>query len=269
MFRLTRRALFLSQRDTPIIPQRGAWYNGEKAIHVGYLLCRMQSIRPDPHPMEQEMTYQLEQEYNRYARHSEESPSQYLKARNVNLDQWGREDSAIRKNFFNLESYVDVHRTMLSTWSPGALTTEADHDPARPRKTLARALSDNLFLITKTKDQAWSVPYIQRKDGESLRMTLERLLYEHHGDAVQYYVCSNAPAGHHLLEGDKSKPVFVFHVNYIDGMPTMEPTFTDHAWVTRQELLEYSFVDIEMKRLLYDITMDGTGDAIEMKVETN
>ena len=41
------------------------------------------------------MANTLDQEYNRYARHNDESPTTFLKNRNVNLDQWNRDESAV------------------------------------------------------------------------------------------------------------------------------------------------------------------------------
>eukprot|EP00760_Papus_ankaliazontas_P002051 PhM_4_TR1080/c0_g1_i1/m.94180/K17427/MRPL46; large subunit ribosomal protein L46 len=262
---------FHSQRDIPILPQQSVYYNGKKKIHVGYLMMRPQVVRPDPHPLETEGTFMLDQEYQRYSRHEKEAPASFLKARGANLDNWNRDEGAVKKNFFNLDLYADSYRTMLSTWTPPPRVTDADFDPASPRQTLRRALSDNLFLIANpsntTGDVAsgWIVPAIPRKDGESLRMTLERCVFEHHGDGIDYSIISNAPQGVLFRGGDKDAPTYLFVITYLDGKPQTEKIGTSHAWVTRQEILEYGFVENEAKDLLYDMTIDGTGDVIEAK----
>eukprot|EP00759_Apiculatamorpha_spiralis_P028417 PhF_6_TR30873/c0_g1_i1/m.45433/K17427/MRPL46; large subunit ribosomal protein L46 len=268
MFKSSSRAMFRPQRNMPVYPQRGVWYSGPKKIEIGYVLTRPQVVKSDPHPMEQEASWLLEQEYNRYGRHGEESPQTFLKNRGVNLDPWNRDDSSLRKNFFNLEAYGDAYRTVISTWQPGQRLTDADFQTTN-RKTLLRSLSDCLYLIVIPKGSTtgkWVVPAGPRKDGESLRMSVERLIFEHHGDGVDYTIFSNAPQGVHNRGGDKNAPTFYYVANYLEGRPSLEENFTDHAWVTRQELLQYSFEDMEMKQLLYDITIDGTGDVIDRKV---
>ena len=115
----------------PVYPQNTVHYDGPKHIQVGFLLARQPVVVPDVHPLEQELTNLLQNEYNVYNRHRvgfemDEVASQgtapklsgkkmkasersnvkrniahssqnFWKERGVSLDQWGRPEDGSKK----------------------------------------------------------------------------------------------------------------------------------------------------------------------------
>ncbi|EPY32794.1 Mitochondrial ribosomal protein L17 (ISS) [Strigomonas culicis] len=193
-----------------------------------------------------------------------------MASRGQSLDLLNRTDAnQIKGNFFGLESYQDAMRVVLQRYRPERRVTAADlYDPAQltdapPRRhTLHRRLDDYLYLIVQDAATGrWTVPRTARAEGESLRMTLDRAVSSHHGDALDCYVWSNAPQATVLLEQENTR-LFLYVATYLSGRPnfaTVEPALKDHAWVTRSELLQYkdTFASAHLVEALTDIAADS------------
>ena len=362
--------------------QRQVFYSGSQNISVGYLLCRPPRILPDLHPLEQNYSTLLENEYNLYSRHhsrimsgappssfaNKDNPAEasqnFWKNRGLSLDAWQRDiassglpayrkgpkaseaqpnpnaDSkesaaaklrALKDNFYNMDTYQEVHRLMINTWEPPSRRTEMDfcslldiynggrnaseklitktgqenkenNEPEKiasydaPESSDAKLMHDyahstdrcldrHLYFIighevkheevkTNQTDEylpsersetqiQWSVPYVNRVDGESLRMSLDRALHTHHSELMETYVYSNAPVGV-LRKKDPTNAekttehIYIFHASLLDGNPVIDfiqPRPARWAWVTRDELRMYFDKEVEMKSLLLDVTL--------------
>lgn len=263
---------FHSQHRTPILPQMPVCdpVPTEK-ICVGYLLQRNQIVKHSPHPLEIEMSYMLEREHGRYSRHEgSESATHFMASRGQSLDLLNRTDAnQIKGNFFGLESYQDAMKVVLQRYHPERRVAAADlYDPAQltdvppKRHTLHRKLDDYLYLIVQDAATGrWTVPQTARAEKESLRMTLDRAVSSHHNDALDCYVWSNAPQATVLLEQENTR-LFVYVATYLSGRPNfgaMEPKLKDHAWVTRNELMQYkdAFASAQLADALTDISADS------------
>ncbi|KPA73247.1 putative mitochondrial hypothetical protein [Leptomonas pyrrhocoris] len=270
---MTPRRAFHAQHRTPVLPQvHVADPLPSQCVHVGYLIHRNQIVKHTPHPLEVEMGYLLEREHQRYSRHeSTESATAFFASRGQSMDVLNRTDaSQIRGNFFGLELYQDATKVILQryspekrvaaadAWSPSALS---DHPP--PRHTLHRKMDDFLYLIVQEAESGkWAIPHTARKDDESLRMTVDRALSSHNADGLECFLWSNAPQATVVLEEENTR-LFVYSATYLSGRPRFdlfEPKPQDHAWVTRQELLQYSdtFKSTELLKALMDISADST-----------
>ncbi|KAK7199053.1 39S mitochondrial ribosomal protein L46 [Novymonas esmeraldas] len=270
---LARCRSFHSQHRTPVLPQAHVQDGATtQRVHVGYLLHRSQTVKHTPHPLEVEMGYLLEREQHRYSRHeSTDSATAFFASRGQSMDVLGRSDpNHIKANFFGLELYQDAMRVVLQRYSPARRTTASDvwrpeelGDAPPPRHTLHRKLDDYLYLIVQEAATGlWGIPHTPRRDTESLRMTADRAIAQHHGDGLDCHVWSNAPQATVLLPEDNTR-LFVYSATYLSGRPhfdTCEPTPQDHAWVTRQELLQYAaaFKSHELLQALRDISADST-----------
>lgn len=74
------------------------------------------------------------------------------------------------------------------------------------------------------------------------------------------YFMEHHPIAHYTNPNDKLESVFFFHCLYMNGRPPLAKLaskWMDHAWVTRQELQEYDFVDAEYKRVAYEMLWEG------------
>lgn len=286
------RRAFHSQHRTPILPQ--VHVEPEKGViirpaRVGYLLQRNQIVKHTPHPLETEMSFLLEREHQRYARHeNSESATHFFASRGQTLDALNRSDpAAVRANFFGLELYQDAMKVVLQRYHPEARVTAADlWDPAGlspdappVRHTLSRQLDDYLYLIVREAASGkWTVPSSARRERETLRMTADRALSTHHKDGIDHYIWSNAPQAvvqnpntaqkSNAADGtsgssSSSEPLFVFVATYLSGRPDfggIEPKVSDHAWVTRREMRQYrrEFASEELLEALLDIAADST-----------
>jgi large subunit ribosomal protein L46 len=269
----TPHRCFHSQHRTPVLPQvHVADQLPPQRVHVGYWMHRNQIVKHTPHPLEIEMGYLLERELQRYSRHeSTESATAFFASRGQSLDLLNRTDAnQIKGNFFGLELYQDAMKVVLQRYTPERRVTAADAwDPATlddqppPRHTLHRKLDDFLYLIVQDKETGkWTVPHTARKDNESLRMTADRALSSHNADGLEAFFWSNAPQATVLLQEENTR-LFIYAATYLSGRPQFElfePTPKDHAWVTRQELQQYSdsFISKELLKALVDISADST-----------
>lgn len=277
MMKVTLRSLLYSQHRTPIIPQAAVnvpkdTLNGT-TVRVGYFLARQPLIKSEPHPVEIEMSYMLQREHQRYSRHDTESYTKYLADKEFSGDSWNRMDSKeIVSNFFGLELYQDAIKGVLSRYKPNPRVTEedyidlfgddmkADSDLPPARYTINRHLGDYLFLIVKDKVTGkWTIPSEERASHESLKTTAQRAIHEHHTGALDTFVWSNAPQAV-LKDGDNH--TFIYNVAYLSGRPNFEvmaESYTDHAWVTRNELRQYGphFAHGDLEQTLLDIAPSG------------
>ena len=241
---------------------------------------------------------------------------------------------SFQANFFNLEGYADGQSVVVNNWNPAPRLTASDFSdiakeksysftPPRDatkgdgtnsckalqyisRHTTCRKYASFLYMLalqarrddsTQCRGLRWSIPYGPRKQGESLRSTLDRLLIEwtqgkSNGTLQEklpnysLYVSSNAPQGVFYEGGDPKRPVYVFLVNYTEdhnvqaNLNTPQDTanvlgidFTkeshmlngneasvDFNWVTRDEMTQYAFASSEMQQLLRDISISGVGE---------
>lgn len=264
----TSRRHFHGQRDTPIVPQakvappsQGDHRPRDGSMHVGYLLSRNPVVKPDAHPLEQEMAFLLDREHQRYSRHPEEHANAFFAQKAVTLDSWNRhEPSKVLTDFYSLPSYNDAVQVVLKRYQPAPRLQQADFwdpfDAGRvnsppPRHTLARGLSEFLYLIVKYQDsQRWGVPYsycaaanggavavptgVLPNDGgrrvdESLRLALDHTIVDHHGDSLDTYCNTNCPQGVISMRGtdtaavDSGAPqasmMYIFVPTYLSGRP--------------------------------------------------
>lgn len=264
---------FHAQHRTPMLPQvHVADPLPTQRIHVGYLMHRNQIVKHTPHPLEVEMSYLLEREQQRYSRHeSTESATAFFANRGQSMDVLNRTDAnQIKGNFFGLELYQDAMKVVLQRYTPEQRVTAADaFDPAAltdqppPRHTLHRKLDDFLYLIVQEAESGlWTVPQTARRNDESLRMSADRAVATHNADGLDCFFWSNAPQATVLLKEENTR-LFIFAATYLSGRPQFdlfEPTLKDHAWVTRQEMVQYAdnFKSKELLKALTDISADGT-----------
>ena len=267
----------MPQHKTPVVPQAAVEYAtpAGRSIRVGYLLCRRPVVKPDLHPLEQEMSFTLDREHSRYARQGDDNATSYMGNRDASIDTWQRKDAkAIRSNFFNSELYNEALRTTVERYEVQKRLREADlvnpfewAESAQPpkRQTLDRSLTKHLYLIVRdeTADK-WTIPSEERVNHESLRMTCDRAISTHHDDAVETFIQSNAPQG--LVGKADDAKLFIFNTFYLTGAPNfgkVYPKNSDHAWITREELAnDYApeeFVHAEMKHVLHTLMLGHLG----------
>jgi large subunit ribosomal protein L46 len=276
------RNFFISQHRIPILNQAPVEDAAGKLIHVAYLLTRTQVVKHTPHPLETEFSYLLEREHQRYCRHeSSESATHFMAQRGQTIDTLNRADPAeIQKNFFGLELYQDALKATLQRYKPETRLTERDFvDPFDPtvtddappqRHALSRALDDFLYLLVKEASTGkWALPYVVRRDNESLRTALERGLREQNEEMLDFYVWSNAPQAVVKSDGEGSATTFVYHCTYLSGRPKFDqmlPPMADHAWVRRTEVPQYRdrFLSLPLFEAVMDITLDSLFDGSGM-----
>ncbi|KAH8612386.1 putative 39S mitochondrial ribosomal protein L46 [Trypanosoma vivax] len=280
---------FHSQHRTPVLPQlpvtppmvaQGTEKERAASVRVAYFLHRYPVVKPTPHPLEMEMAFLLQREHQRYCRHeSADSATQFMAQRGQSIDVLNRTDTRqIQGNFFGLELYQDAMRVMLQRYKPERRVTPrdlwdpavygAEHGEGSPsssppaRHTLQRQLDDYLHLIVRDASTGkWTLPQTSLHNGETLRMAVDRAIANHSGDELDCYLWSNAPQAV-VRDEDGGSYVFVFVGTYLAGRPkfaTMEPKLSDHAWVTRHEMLQYgeNFHPSALLETLRDISADS------------
>lgn len=241
-------------------------------VRAGYLLHRHPIVKHAPHPLEVEMGYLLDREHQRYSRHEAvDSATTHFTNRGQSIDVLNRTDAAqIRGNFFGLELYQDAMKVVLQRYKPEPRITPLDMwSPANlddgappPRHSLQRKLDDYLYLIVQeTSTGRWTIPHTPRADGETMRMAVDRGISSHHADGLDCYLWSNAPQATVLLKEENTQ-LFIFSATYLTGrphFPSVEPTSSNHAWVTRHEMLQYRdrFKCKELLDAILDISVDG------------
>lgn len=259
---------FFSQHRTPVLPQAAVQFSGGAKIKVGYLLYRNMVVKHDPHPLEIEMSFLLDREHQRYARHESESATHFFGSRSQPLDAFNRhEPSEVCANFFGLDMYQDALKMTLGRFEPQKRVTPADlsnvldeklAEGPPQRRTLNRKFADFLFLIVRDAETGrWTLPQVERAEHETLRMTVDRAISSQHRGAVTAFTWSNAPQA--VIKNPQEK-LFIFSSMYVSGRPTfesVEPKLSDHAWVSRSELCQYDFADDNLASVLQDIAVEA------------
>lgn len=187
--------------------------------------------------------------------------------------------------------FVDItSRSSMKGRQPGHSSTTPPS-----RHTLQRKLDDYLYLIVRYARPSdaegaeeknapweqmglygnWGIPFTPLQQGETLRMAAERCIQAPHTDSVDFYLWGSGPQGTITLPAstDLEKKtdtfpspspqyIFLYSATYLAGKPDfsrMQPMISDHAWVSRRELLQYrrEFVSEEFLELLLDISADA------------
>jgi hypothetical protein len=160
-----------------------------------------------------------------------------------------KEAAKVSAQFINEENpTVDEILTTLP-FKPASRITEADLN--NDRRSLERKLDISLYLIVKRnrKDAAWQFPQGKLLDEEkSVRIGAERVLDRAVGKINRWFI-SNSPIGYHLYPYPPAMQehrkqfgakVFFYRSQLIEGTIKLETRlYTDYAWVTRDELVEY------------------------------
>ncbi len=122
----------------------------------------------------------------------------------------------------------------LPDFEPAPRETEADR--TGDRKTLQRKLSEYLFLVLKDKNGKWGFPKTEHAQSETMRQTAERSLKDFAGESIECWVVGNAPQGHYE---EQDGTTFYYRGSYLEGDLVLQGGYTDHAWVTKEELGEF------------------------------
>lgn len=121
-------------------------------------------------------------------------------------------------------------------------TTAADR--SGDKRSLRRNLDKNLYLVVKTKMvNSWHIPMDPVRQGDTMRMALERLARIRYGRRVEVHYLGNAPATTMEIveQGQEVKgtKVFFYYCQYIQGQLKFSPDVTDFMWLTKPELKEH------------------------------
>lgn len=117
-----------------------------------------------------------------------------------------------------------------------AAPRETEADRTGDRSTLYRKLPEFLFLVLKDKSGKWGFPKAKHNEGETMRQTAERSLKAFAGDSLECWVVGNAPQGHYE---EPTGTTFYYRGSYVEGDLELQEGYTQHAWVTKEELGEY------------------------------
>eukprot|EP01061_Rhynchopus_euleeides_P022208 TRINITY_DN36173_c0_g1_i1.p1 TRINITY_DN36173_c0_g1~~TRINITY_DN36173_c0_g1_i1.p1 ORF type:complete len:314 (+),score=83.29 TRINITY_DN36173_c0_g1_i1:49-942(+) len=236
----------------PSLPQPKVLYTGDKKFDVAYILQREPVVTPEVHPMVRDFEKRIKEEHRRYPRTTEGSNlSQAVKKSMPDVYKTLSGQGA--SVYWREPKFVQQELTLLRSHKIGERTTALDVDDTSERKSLNRRFMERLFLIIQ-KDNVWQFPTARRKQGETLRSTVDRALLQDHRARIETHSLSNAPTGHHT---DGDVVTCFFPVYYLTGLPQFPlQGSTQHAWVTRNELREYSFPTLEYKRAAYEACYD-------------
>ncbi|XP_001634629.2 39S ribosomal protein L46, mitochondrial [Nematostella vectensis] len=138
----------------------------------------------------------------------------------------------------NRKEFQEEEEEELLQFQPASRETDDEGDV----RSMNRKLQHNLVLLLKRNDTSWEMPIGQIQDKESLRQAAERSLKEMCGDGMDTRFLSNAPAA--VLKMSKLQPknknkVFFYKVHFLGGSLNLGETYTDFAWLTRDEIQEY------------------------------
>lgn len=151
--------------------------------------------------------------------------------------------------------FQDVNAQVLRTWNPAPRYTQADMDD--DRHSLNRKLTHRLYLIVKDKEtKKWMFPSTIRKNPFNMRLMVQTFLHKQMGHRCAYYFLANHPMAHYVNPEDPNDKTFFYHCLFLKGRPPLkqmekEYGYEDHAWVTRQEILEYDMVDDHYKEICH------------------
>ncbi len=126
----------------------------------------------------------------------------------------------------------------LPDFEPASRETEADQ--TGDRSTIHRKLAEFLFLVVKDKDGNWGFPKCEHSEGETMRQTAERSLKDFAGDSLECWVVGNAPQGHYK---EANGTTFYYRGSYLEGELALQGGYTDHLWLTKEELGEFFDAD--------------------------
>ncbi len=160
---------------------------------------------------------------------------------------------------FGLGYLTPTSETWLKTWQPQRRLNEADFNDNR-YSILRRQTSRLYFIVKDTKSGKWKFPDVVRANPLSMRFAAQLRFQQDMNRRVLAYFIAHTPIGHYENPQNSNERTFFFHCLYISGRPPfkkMENEWSDHAWVTRQELLEYEFADDQYKRAIYNMLYDG------------
>lgn len=133
---------------------------------------------------------------------------------------------------------------------PAPRYTEADE--LNDLRSLQRKLHETLvLLVKKQKDsQSWEPPSAEVvADGnETLQQVASMCLTQTCGTDLNVQFLSNAPIAVVKNYNNKSNKVFFYKVNYATGYVRLSEDYSDHIWVTKEEMED--FVDPEYYKTL-------------------
>jgi large subunit ribosomal protein L46 len=135
----------------------------------------------------------------------------------------------------------------------GDRITKADREDNR--RSLRRKLDANLYLLVKKnrQDHTWQFPQIPMpldlsNEKKQLRQIATDGLTLSTGNNAHIYMVGNAPAGFYSYPFPSATQksldtfgakVFFYRGYYIKGDINLPARYTDHAWVTKEELKDY------------------------------
>lgn len=146
----------------------------------------------------------------------------------------------------------DAWKEELAQFQPASRETEADR--TGDRRSLQRKLEETLVLVVKQQIGAEShllLPQGQRRDGETMRQTAERVLRERCGSDIDVVVYGNAPCGFYKYKYPVAErretvgaKVFFYRAGYRSGRvaettsdDAKKSTPVEYEWLDRTELL--------------------------------
>lgn len=278
-----RTLFFLSpeeRRSLPSLPipeadiPKKVFYEGPEKLRAAYVLERTPKLFPAHHPAEFDFNQLAFGNRQYYSRHQWEDFFEYFEEwkkikrkaikdkvkghivvpnppRRTGKDHLEFERNQGRNYFSPVRDY------WMKNWQPQPVFTQDDLDDNR--YSINRCLSKRLFLIFKDKTTGkWKFPDARRKDPESMRASAQFKFQRDMGKKVLGHFNSHAPLN--VYEKAVDDKTFFYHVFYMGGRPPFEKlsaSFDDHAWVTRQQMDEYEFVDASYKKAVVDMLWDG------------
>jgi len=129
-----------------------------------------------------------------------------------------------------------------SAAAAAAAAAETAADRSGDRRTMKRALTSRVFLLLRDAEGRWGFPAAPAAPGETIRQTAERALRAGLGPRAPAYMIGNAPMGHHAPPGGDAPTFFMLAQVLLDPWEVALAEgggYTDHAWVTREELPAY------------------------------
>lgn len=262
-----------------------AFYYGPMTLKAAYIYERSMQILPSGHPIENDFADGglVHQNWGYYARHQFTSFWDYYpewqkakkkqqgskkkltgEAAHVtvpNPPPKSEKDQLFIAKTVGKEVVTPGSDYWVKNWKPQPRITQDDLDDNR--YSLKRALDKKLFLIFKQhKLKKWMFPEVIRRNPLSIREAAERYFQDSMKYNAMGYFISNMPAAHYINPENNLERTYFFNAIYLGGKPPFadlyrDNGYVDHAWVTRQQLLEYEFVDEQYKQIVYDCLYDG------------
>lgn len=142
------------------------------------------------------------------------------------------------------QDFLDASTDELTKFKFPNRITEADE--SKNVKSLSRKLDKHLVLVVKQKidkDTLYMLPQSLRQDGETLRQTAERILFETCGKSVKAQFYSNAPSGFYKYKyplkvqkesNSVGAKIFIYFARHRTG--ELQSENLDFKWLDRNEL---------------------------------